>query len=135
MSAENELDHQPEQEQQGAEVLPEASKPIVEVSNKDRAFLKESLSRFTNCGRCSLFLAAYRLNHDDSELLASVREMEDEWLSLPWDSNLRSLLYKSYGCRIDLDAYYFESCCPECHTVFVYMESMEDQSDTLRFKM
>jgi hypothetical protein len=113
----------------------EETKPRIEISAKEQRYLKEKLTRFTSCGRCSLFLAAYRLNHDDAELLAAANNIENGWLSLPWHPGLRKLLNKSYGCRIDVEAYYFESCCPECHGTFVYAESEDDEPYNLQIKM
>lgn len=118
------------------ELVPqEERKPRVEIPAADQKFLQEKLSRFICCGRCSLFLAAYRLKHDDAELFAAVNRIENGWLTLPWDPGLRELINKSYGCRIDVEAYYFESCCPECHSAFVYAESAEDQTLQFRIKI
>jgi hypothetical protein len=113
----------------------EETKPRLEISAKEQRYLKEKLTRFTSCGRCSLFLAAYRLNHDDAELLDAANNIQNGWLTLSWDPSLRKLLNKSYGCRIDVEAYYFESCCPECRCAFVYEESEDDEPYILRIKM
>ncbi len=120
---------EPDQEPQ------EAIKPRATISNQDEKFLKESLIRFTSCGRCSLFLAAYRLNHDDAELLAVVKNIKDGWLTLPWDQHIRELINKSFGCRIDVEAFYFESCCPECHNPFTYAQPENGGDHTFRIKV
>ena len=128
-------ENQAGQASQDDQVPQEDIKPRVELSNKDKQILKDAFTRFTSCGRCSLFLAAYRLNHDDAELLTAVNNIEGGWLLLPWDRNLRELINKSYGCRIDVEAYYFESCCPECHGAYVYAEPENGQPNVMRVKM
>ncbi len=135
MSTENETVPGAESEIQTEPVPQDDPKPRVEISRQDKKFLKEALTRFTSCGRCSLFLAAYRLQHDDVELLAAVNNIEYGWLSLPWDNSILKLINKSYGCRIDVEAFYFESCCPDCHGSFIYMEAEDDQPNSLRLRM
>ena len=127
MSEEDEFTLESTLELEGEEEPEKPVKPRVILSGKDAKFLNDALIRFTSCGRCSLFLAAYRLIHDDGELLAAVRFVENDWLSLPWDGDVRELLLKSYGVRIDVESYYFESCCPECKSPFIYSEE-EDGS-------
>lgn len=124
-----------EQASEADQPAQEERKPRAKISAKDQQILKEKLSRFTGCGRCSLFLAAYRLDHDDAEMLTAVNGIENGWIELPWDQNLRELINKSYGCRIDIESYYFESCCPECHNIFIYSETEDSEHYTLRFKM
>jgi hypothetical protein len=97
--------------------------------------MSELLTRFTSCGRCSLFLAAYRLNHDDDVLDTASREIDKGWLALPWDQSVRKLINKSYGCRIDVESYHFESCCPECLGQFRYTKPEPDQPAYLLVKV
>lgn len=135
MLSEIESASESEQNSEPDEALQEEIKPRVEISGRDKQILKETLIRFTSCGRCSLFLAAYRLKHDDAEIVEAVNNIKGGWLALPWDRNVRELINKSYGCRIDVEAYYFESCCPECHGTFVYSDSENDQPNSLRLRM
>lgn len=135
MLSENELAAESEREiepDQAPEIV--VRRRTVFTGRKKKA-LNNALARFTSCGRCSLFLAAYRLNHDDAELQAAVNSIDNGWLILPWDPSIRELIKKSYGCRIDVEAYHFESWCPECHGPFVYSEGEIGQSYTLRVKM
>lgn len=125
----------PETEEAPDEASEEPAKPRVELSGKEKKILDEALIRFTSCGRCSQFLAAYRLNHDDAELLAAVKAIENDWLSLPWDAAVRELLVKSYGCRIDMEAFHFESCCPECHSPFIVSATENDEPFSLAIRM
>ena len=135
MSSENESTAEPERENQ----LDQESKEIVKrrtvFTGRDKQALNDALTRFTSCGRCSLFLAAYRLNYDDAELQSAVNNIDGGWLTLPWDPSIRELINKTFGCRVDVEGYHFESCCPECHLPFIYSEPDSGQSYTLRIKM
>lgn len=135
MSSENESVTESEQENAPEQAPQETVKKRSVLSDRDKKALNKSLTRFTSCGRCSLFLAAYRLNHDDADLLAAVNAVDGGWLTLPWDPSMRELINKSYGCPIDVEAYHFESWCPECHGSFVYSEPEAGQPYTLRIKM
>jgi len=106
----------------------------IRTNRQDKA-MNDVLTRFTSCGRCSLFFAAYRLGHDDDVLEAAIDGLDSGWLPLPWDQNVRELIIKCYGCRIDVEAYYFESCCPECHGQFTYSEADPDKPATILIKI
>ena len=97
--------------------------------------MSDLLTRFTSCGRCGLFLAAYRLSHEGDVLETASREVVDGWLPLPWDQAVRNLINKSYGCHIDVESYHFESCCPECMSQFRYSEPDPDQPAYLLVKV
>ncbi len=129
----------PANESERENQLDQAPKEIVKrrtvLSNREKRALNEALIRFTSCGLCSLFLAAYRLNHDDSVMQTAVNNIVGGWLTLPSDLTSRGLINKCYGCRIDVEAYHFESCCPECHKLFVYLEPDTDQPNMLQIKM
>ncbi len=106
--------------------LPKNSKPLE---------MADVLTRFTSCGRCSLFLAAYRIATDDQEFETAVANSNEHWLALPWDQQLRKLIIKSYGCRLDTDVYFFESSCPECLGKFRYSDPEADEPALLLFKI
>jgi hypothetical protein len=97
--------------------------------------MSDVLTRFTSCGRCSLFLAAYRIINDDQVLKTAISNSDGEWLPLPWDQVLRKLIVKSYGCRLDVDVYFFESSCPECLGKFRYLDPESDEPAFLLFKI
>ncbi len=126
-----ELDQEDEFDQEPEEVFI----PRVVLTGREKKVLDEALARFTCCGRCSLFLAAYRLRHDDLILQAAVQGIKDGWLTLPTDLSTCELISKCYGCQIDVEAFHFESCCPECHEPFVYSETAEEQPFILRLKV
>ena len=135
MSSENESATESEQENG----LDQAPKEIVKrrsvFTGRDKQVLNDALTRFTSCGLCSLFLAAYRLNYDDADLQSAVNNIGGGWLTLPWDPSIRDLINKTYGCRVDVEGYHFESCCPDCHLPFIYLEPDTGQPYTLQIKM
>ena len=130
---------EPANESEREDQLDQAPKEIVKqrfvLSGREKRALDEALTRFTSCGRCSLFLAAYRLNFDDRVMQTAVNNIAGGWLALPTDPTIPGLIKKCYGCRIDVEAYYFESCCPECRGPFVYSEPDKDQPYSLQVKM
>ncbi len=102
---------------------------------KNALELDDVRKRFTSCGRCSLFLAAYRIANGDSAIETAVANSDGHWFALPWDQLLRKLIIKSYGCRLDSDVYFFESSCPECLGIFRYSEPEADEPAVLLFKI
>lgn len=135
MSFENESATESEREDQPDQAPKEIVKRRSVFTGRDKQALNDALTRFTSCGRCSLFLAAYRLNYDDADLQTAVNNIDGGWLTLPWDPSIRELINKSYGCRVDVEGYHFESRCPECYVPFVYSEPDTGQPYTLRIKV
>jgi len=135
MLTENELPAEAEQGNDPDQAPKEIIKSRTMFTGREKQALNNALTRFISCGRCSLFLASYRLNHDDAELQTAVNNIDDGWIILPWDLSMRALISKSYGCRIDVEAYHFESWCPDCHGPFVYSEPDNGQPYILRVKM
>jgi hypothetical protein len=87
------------------------------------------LASFLGCGRCSFFLVGYRLIHDDFE--QAVKENAEspsgtDWLSLTWDHATAQLVHKTYGSRIEADAYHYQGVCRECHRSFLYETALEN---------
>ncbi|MDX1413382.1 MAG: hypothetical protein R3293_04275 [Candidatus Promineifilaceae bacterium] len=97
--------------------------------------MSDVLSRFTSCGRCSMFLAAYRIEHSEQALKSAIANSDTDFLALPWDQSIHRLLIKSYGCRLDSDVYFFEGTCPECLGKFRYEEAEQDEPFYLLFKI
>lgn len=77
------------------------------------------MADFVACGRCSFFLAGYRVLHGADQLAEAAEASDDEWLALKWDHATRRLVQESYGSRLDIEFYYFDSRCPECQRRFV----------------
>ena len=94
---------------------------------KRRHYAEEDiLLRFTSCGRCGLFLTTYRLSHNQ-ELIEAIEDIEADWLILPWHPGMRELVNKSYGSPVDIESYFLEGTCPECHRSFSYAEPDPEQ--------
>ena len=77
------------------------------------------MADFIACGRCSFFLAGYRVIHGADELKQAAEASDDEWLTLSWDHETRRLVQSSYGSRLDIEFYYYDGRCPECQRRFV----------------
>lgn len=93
---------------------------------KRRHYTEEDiLLRFTSCGRCGLFLTTYRLSHNE-DFLEAIEEIEADWLTLPWHSDMRELVNKSYGSPVDVHSYFLEGTCLECQRSFSYAEPDPD---------
>ena len=57
-----------------------------------------------------------------------------DWLDLNWSEDLRLILEKSFGIRLDSDIDYYEGCCDMCRRVFVYSGG-EEIEPTLRVQV
>lgn len=99
--------------------------------------LAKILRNFVACDRCSFFLAGYRVIHGLDDLEAAASTQSDQWLSLSWDRETRHLLQKSYGGRLDVDLYYYDSHCPACQRRFIYQAGDEesDEPGSLRIEI
>jgi hypothetical protein len=93
------------------------------VEWRQEADLEAVTAFFLACARCSYFLAGYQMICND--LAAAVSESEDNWVTLSWNKAVRFLVYKSYGCQIDIQLLHYAGHCRECQRVFVY-ESLEE---------
>lgn len=98
--------------------------------------LRQIVSWFAACGRCSFFLAGYGLICDEDVLETAVANRGKKWLTVPWSYDLAKLVHKSYGSRIDISCYYFEGQCVECHRRFTYQGTEnEDELATFRIEL
>jgi hypothetical protein len=109
-----------------AETMADAAPQSAEPLTRNKYSESDLRLRFTSCGRCGFFIAAYRIDHNQ-EYLAAIEEIEAGWLTLPWHPDMRELVNKSYGCPIDITAYFFEGSCPECRRTFSYAELNKNQ--------
>jgi hypothetical protein len=80
--------------------------------------------RFQVCGRCSIFLAECAAKLDakilDDALQQLQADREKEWLVLPWELDIRLMVFKTYATPDDHDYDYFDGHCPECGRRFIY---------------
>jgi hypothetical protein len=78
------------------------------------------VKRFAVCGRCSFFVAGYKLLVGEEVWETAVSQTDGRWLRLTWNANVRQLISRSFGSRLDIGCYYYEGCCPECRRLFQY---------------
>ena len=96
--------------------------------------LRQVVSWFAACGRCSFFLAGYRLICDEDALETAVANRSKKWLTVPWSHDMAELVHKTYGSRIDISCYYFEGQCIECHRRFTY-QGAENEGEPATFRI
>lgn len=82
------------------------------------------MADFFACGRCSFFLAGYRVLHGTEAIEQAAEASSDQWLTLKWDHETRRLVQASYGSRLDIDFFYFDGRCPECQRRYVIGEEV-----------
>lgn len=96
---------------------------------KGKTDLESVIGDFTACGRCSFFLAGYRVLHGADNLAQAAESSDDDWLILNWDHETRRLVQSSYGSRLDIEFYHYDGRCPECQRRFV-IDGVEDEDQT-----
>lgn len=96
--------------------------------------LRQVVSWFAACGRCSFFLAGYRLICDEDALETAVANRSKKWLTVPWSHDMAELVHKTYGSRIDISCYHFEGQCMECHRRFTY-QGTENEDEPAAFRI
>ncbi len=91
-----------------------------------RMTVDDVLARFAACDRCSYFLAGYYSAVGREQWQTAVAHMDAGWLTLAWSPHMRLLVEKSYGVSVDVEHYYYESCCPNCQRAFTFWAADED---------
>lgn len=104
------------------------------ISEETRLAINEIHTSFISCGRCSLFLTSSLINIDDGEFEKAVANMEDGWFSLPWDKTMMEVVEQCLGFGVDIEAYHFEGCCPECSRPYRYANPDPDNTPVLMIK-
>ena len=104
-------------------------------SRKDMAQYNQMVSHFAACGRCSYFLAGYRVIHGVEELETAVFNSKAGWLTLAWNDDTRKLLTKSYGIELFSDTYHFDGCCPECGRHYTFQVGNAKRAASLRVQI
>lgn len=83
--------------------------------------LKQVQTDISACGRCSFFFADYTNLVDENKAGTDCLKSESSgWIEMPWSSPLRQAVTKSFGCRLDIDFYYYEGRCPDCGRRFKF---------------
>jgi len=88
---------------------------------------KDVIRYFEPCGRCGYFLTGYRAAYGQENFETAVAEEKGGWISLSWGIDMRELLMKSYGSRVETRDLHFEGCCSECRRVYMYQNSRSDE--------
>lgn len=90
---------------------------------------------FAACGRCSYFLAGYRVVYGMEDLEAAVTSSKSGWLELTWSHPMRELVQKSFAIRVDVDFIHYEGCCPECRRHFICKPGEGEQPGTFHIEI
>ncbi len=100
------------------------------------ADMAQVVSWFAACGRCSFFLAGYKVAGGRDAVETAVAQRGKHWLTLSWTQSVANLVHKSYGSRVDIECYHYEGCCSECQRHFVYQAAGgENGSPSLRIEL
>jgi hypothetical protein len=97
--------------------------------SRDESALGNLRRNFLACTRCSHFLSGFQAI-SGLDRLVELAGADSDWLELVWDSQMRVLLHKSFGGRVDLDAIYYSGTCPECKRLYE-VEVDEEGDDSL----
>ena len=121
---------------EGRQLTAEPKQSTERKKRRDSPALRQIVSWFAACGRCSFFLAGYRLIGDEDALETAVANRGKKWLTVPWSHALADLVHKSYGSRTDIDSYYLEGQCLECQRRFTYRGAeAEEKPGTFRIEL
>lgn len=116
------------------QLLEEPKQSIERKRRRVSPALRQVISWFAACGRCSFFLAGYRLICDEDALETAVANRSKKWLTVPWSHDMAELVHKTYGSRIDISCYHFEGQCMECHRRFTY-QGAENEDEPVAFRI
>lgn len=93
------------------------------------------VKNFAACGRCSYFLAGYRVLQGEDGLETVVSNQNDApHLSLVWGHPMRDLVAKSFGVRFDGTYLHLSGSCPECGRPFTYQQD-DNEPPSEQFKI
>jgi len=107
---------------------PPPDKPKKQMkTNRHGLTVKDVVRYFEPCGRCGYFLTGYRAAYGQDNFETAVAEEIGGWISLSWGIDMRELILRSYGSRVETRDLHFEGCCSECRRVFTYQNSRSDE--------
>ncbi|MCA9985177.1 MAG: hypothetical protein KDE59_12810 [Anaerolineales bacterium] len=101
------------------------------ASNKEIRRVQEA---FAACVRCGYFLSDYRMLFGEEHFAEVVGRSRGDWLDLNWSEELRIIVEKSFGVRMDSDLDYYQGCCDMCRRSFVYSAG-DDIDATMRVQV
>ncbi len=81
---------------------------------------------FAACGRCSYLWAGYRVIVGEDGIETAVNTVASGWMRFNWNQEVRHLVHKTYGVRVDNDFYHYEGCCKECQRPYVYDQPLAE---------
>ncbi len=120
-------------QESSANLEPEDSKKHKIKSRKMSYPFNKMVANFAGCGRCSYFLAGYRVLHGELVLEKAVNRMKSNQLQLPWVDEMRKLIVNSFGIPFDIDFMRLNGRCPECGRPFTYKESLSQKNPNSTF--
>ena len=86
---------------------------------------------FVACPRCGYFLTSYRVLFGIPHIEASLAESGAGRMPLTWNIQVRDLVYRSYGYRIDQAFDQFQLACSECRRVLIYEPAESDETSAV----
>ena len=89
---------------------------------------------FAACVRCGYFLSDYRMLFGEEHFAEVVGRSRGDWLDLNWSEELRIIVEKSFGVRMDSDLDYYQGCCDLCRRTFIYSAG-DDIEATMRVQV
>jgi hypothetical protein len=95
-----------------------SSKGKKRTKKREPSAQEKAAAAFFACGRCSFFLAGYRLIFSDFD--EAVEKSKGNYLTLSWNHAVRQLIQESYGSQLEEDAYHFQWSCKECRRAFAF---------------
>lgn len=109
----------------------EAQKPdqLPAAPERKNVDLTPLVRNFAACGRCSYFLAGYRVMVGVDGLETAVSNIKDPWLSFDWSHAMNDLVSRSYGIRLDVKLMTLNGICGECRRPFRFQDS-DVEADT-----
>ena len=119
-----------------AELEEKAVAPKKQRSRKNAVQFDQVVSYFAACGRCSYFLAGYRVIHGMEDLETAVDNSRSGWLSLSWNHAMRELLTTSFGVPFNVEYLHYDGCCPECSRHYTYQAGdTPEEASTFRIQI
>ncbi|MEM7335055.1 MAG: hypothetical protein AAF490_23460 [Chloroflexota bacterium] len=125
----------PEPAEEPAVVDPEEDKKHKIKARKMSYPFNKMIANFAGCGRCSYFLAGYRVLQGELVLEKAANKMKSNQLQLPWVEEMRKLLVNAFGIHFEVDYLRFNGRCPECGRPFTYKDNSNSNQSNHTFSI
>ena len=116
------------------EAVAEEQKPAPPKKKRKPVDISPLVRNFAACGRCSYFLAGYRVLVGTEGLETAVAEKKPNWLVLEWSHRMIDLVSRSYGIPLNFDNLSVTAICEECRRPF-RLAHVGDDEPTTRFEI